>query len=190
MKLFMVVMMSLASLNASADYFKAGLGYSVGGEAEVEVGPITSTGDFDNTFMSPLVLAYGFEMMGDVFGEIEFAYRNNEYDDSTNNSKPTVLTGAFNFVGAAPLGAITLTGGAGFTFGSYDFDANGYDAGTALGVQLFGGLDFPLNETISIGGEFRYMTTVTKIDAGSVAGNDVEGSYNNASVLFNVKFGM
>lgn len=190
MKMFFALAILFVSFNASADYFKAGLGYGVGGEAEVEVGPITSKGDFDSTFMTPLILAYGFEMMGDVYGEIEFGYRKNEYEDPTNLSEPTALTGAFNVVGNAPLGSVTLTGGAGFTFGSYDLDANNYDAGTAFGVQLFGGLDFPINESVTLGGEFRYMTTVTQFDAGTVAGNKVEGTYSNTSVLFNVKFGM
>ena len=135
--------------------------------------------------MSPLLLAYGFEMMGDVHGEIELAYRANEYDDSTVGNKPTFLTGAFNIVGNAPLSSVTLTGGAGVFFGQFDSDAN-YNTGSAFGLQIFGGLDFPINESVTLGGELRYMTTVTKIGLD----NDWDGSYNNTSVLFNVKFGM
>ena len=187
MKAIFVIALSLGSFSASADYFKAGIGYSLGGKVKLDnngAGP--SSIDLDNNFISPLLLAYGFEMMGDVHGEVEVAYSKNDYDVTGATNEPTVLTGAFNIVGNAPLGAVTLTGGAGVTFGSYDSDLAGADAGTAFGLQLFGGMDFPVSEAMKIGAEFRYMTTVTKFDLGS----DVDGSYNNTSLIINAKFGM
>lgn len=184
MKLVVAIAMMFVSFNASADYFKAGLGYAVGGKVKAS-GAGSGEADLDTGVPSPLLLAYGFEMMGDVHGELEFSYRSNEYDVPGATAEPTFINGAFNVVGNAPMGGVTLTGGAGFTFGSFDPD-NATDAGTALGVQLFGGVDFPINETVSLGGEFRYLTTITKIDAGS----GIDYSYDNASVLFNIKFGM
>jgi opacity protein-like surface antigen len=185
MKFSMLMATMLMSVSASADYFKAGVGYSVGGEIEVEGPTSTATEDLDGAFLAPLILAYGFEVMGDVHGELEFAYRTTGYDNDVEGD-PTAMTAGFNLVGNAPMGFATLTGGAGFTFGSYDIDTTGADSGTAFGVQLFGGLDFPINEAVTIGGEFRYMTTLTKFDVA----DGFEGSYNNTSLLFNVKFGM
>ncbi len=187
MKAILVIAMSLVSFSASADYFKAGVGYSLGGEVKLDnngAGP--SSIDLDSNFVSPLLLAYGFEVMGDVHGEVEVAYSKNDYDVTGAANEPTVLTGAFNIVGNAPLGAVTLTGGAGLTYGSYDTDLAGADAATAFGLQVFGGLDLPVSEAMTVGAEFRYMTTVTKFDIGS----NVDASYNNTSLMINAKFGM
>lgn len=185
MKFLMIAMMMFISFQASANYFKGGLGFNVGGEVEYDL-PASSTikGDFDNTFMSPLLLAYGFDMMGDVYGEIEVAYRQHEYDPS-GTAEPTFLTGAFNVVGNAPVGDLTLTGGAGAFFGNFDTDANA-GSGTGFGLQLFGGVDFALNEDVTLGGELRYMTTVSDI---GLDGN-IDASYSSTAILFNAKFGM
>lgn len=187
MKLFTIIAMVLISLNASADYFKGGLGYTIGGDAKLESSVADAEDDLDKTFGSPIVLAYGFEMMGEVHGEVELSYRKN--DGETDPSEDvTVLAGAFNVVGNAPMGAITLTGGAGITFGTYDVSS--FDKkGTAFGLQFFGGADFPINETISVGGEIRYMTTITDFET-EVLGVEFDGSYKNTALLFNVKFGM
>lgn len=185
MKLTMFAAIFLIGLNASADYFKAGLGFGVGGKVKAENSTNSQSVDLENGFSSPLLLAYGFEMIGDTHGEIEFSYRKNEYDATGATAEPSFINGAFNVVGNAPMGGITLTGGAGITFGNFDPDSAS-DAGTAFGMQFFGGLDFPINEAITLGGEVRYMTTITKIDLG----NNVEADYNNTSVLLNLKFGM
>jgi opacity protein-like surface antigen len=188
MKAILVIAMSLVSFSASANYFKAGLGFNVGGEVEYTDPTGTSKGDWDNTFMTPLLLAYGFDMMGDVYGEVELGYRKHEIKDiggATVINEPTFLTGAFNIVGNAPMGAVTLTGGAGAFFGQYDSDS-ALDSGTGFGLQVFGGVDFAVNEAMTIGGELRYMTTVS--DIGLEFDNDA--SYSSTSVLINAKFGM
>lgn len=185
MKAILVIALSIVSFSASADYFKAGLGYNVGGEVEYTDPTGSSKEDLGGTFMAPLILAYGFEMMGDVHGEIELAYRAHEYDDSTIINEPTFLTGAFNIVGNAPMGGITLTGGAGAFFGQFDSDSV-LDSGTGFGLQIFGGVDFAVNEAMTLGAEVRYMTTVADIGLE----NDVDGSYSSTAVLFNAKFGM
>jgi opacity protein-like surface antigen len=186
MKLVMVIAMSLMSFSASADYFKAGLGFNIGGEVKDETpGSTTGSSDLDNTFMTPLLLAYGFEMMGDVHGEVELAYRQHEYDLTGATSEPTFLTGAFNIVGNAPMGGVTLTGGAGAFFGQFDADSSS-GSGTGFGLQLFGGADFAINEAVTLGGEFRYMTTVADIGLD----NNADVSYNSMALMFNVKFGM
>lgn len=188
MRLGVLLATLLVSFSASANYFKAGLGYAVGGDVKME-GPNVLNGsdkeDIDGSFMSPLMFAYGFEMIGDVHGEVELAYRKNDLDGGSTLN-PTALTAAFNVVGNAPMGALSLTGGAGVTFGSYDLDLDPFDAGTAFGLQIFGGVDFPINETVSLGGELRYMTTVTDADIGF----ETDYSYNNTSLMFNAKFGM
>lgn len=199
MKIFLSFVIIFCALNASADYFKAGLGYSVGGTFEVESPAFTQNeDDLKNMFLSPILVAYGFEIAGDVHGEVELAYSQSEFDiNSGGNEKPTVLTVGMNLVGNAPLGSVILTGGAGITYGNYDSDASvsvgpttyDIDSGSAFGLQLFGGLDFPISESVSLGAEFRYMTTVTKIDL-EPRSSDVEGTFQNTSVLFNVKFGM
>ncbi len=187
MKLGILLAALLVSFSASADYFKAGLGYGIGGKEKFTDDTSSSTLQLDNALMTPLVLAYGFEIMGDVHGEVELAYRKTEYDENgVANAEPSALTAGFNVVGNAPMGVVTLTGGAGLLFGSFDSDIVGDDAGTAFGLQLFGGVDFPINETVTLGGELRYMTTVTKADVGS--GTDM--SYNNTSLIFTAKFGM
>ncbi len=184
MKLVLVIAMSLATFSASANYFKAGLGMNIGGEVEVQ-SPGTGNFDLDNTFATPILLAYGFDVMGDVYGEVELAYRAHEYDVTGATAEPTFLTGAFNIVGTAPMGGVILTGGAGAFFGQFDADSTSGE-GTGFGLQLFGGLDFPINETVMLGGEFRYMTTVSDIGLD----NNVDVSYNSMAVMFNAKFGM
>lgn len=185
MKTILCIVMSLVSLSASADYFKAGLGYNVGGDVQYSDATGSSTFDLDNTLVSPLLFAFGFEMMGDVHGEIELAYRQHELD-STATQEPSFLSGAFNIVGNAPMGVVTLTGGAGVFFGKWDADTTVPSSGTGFGLQLFGGLDFLLNDTVSLGTEFRYMTTVADIGLS----NNVDAEYNNMAVMFNAKFGM
>ncbi len=186
MKVLLLIAMSLVSLNASADYFKAGLGMNVGGEVKETSPTGSSKTDLDSTFMAPLLLAYGFEMMGDVHGEIEVAYRQHEFDDSTAIAEPSFLTAAFNVVGNVPMGGVTLTGGAGAFFGQYDSDVSPLGEGTGFGLQLFGGVDFSLGNDVTLGGEFRYMTTVSDISLD--LNRDVE--YNSMAVMFNAKFGM
>jgi len=186
MKAILVIAMSLASFSASADYFKAGLGYNIGGEVQESSSTGSTSTDLDATFMAPLLLAYGFEMMGDVHGEIELAYRQHEYDNATVIAEPTFLTGAFNVVGNVPMGGFTLTGGAGAFFGQFDSDVATLGEGTGFGLQLFGGIDFLLGNDVTLGGEFRYMTTVSDISLD--LNRDVE--YNSMAVIFNAKFGM
>ncbi len=186
MKFLMIAMMMFTSFQASANYFKAGLGFNVGGEVETEIPALgTTKSDLDNTFMSPLLLAYGFDMMGDVYGEIEVGYRQHEYDPSSTE-EPTLLTGAFNVVGNAPMGGVILTGGAGAFFGSFDSEDTTAGTGTGFGLQIFGGVDFALNEDVKLGGELRYMTTVSDIGLD----NNIDASYSSTSAIFNVKFGM
>ncbi|MBY0385389.1 porin family protein [bacterium] len=184
MKFLTMIAMVLISFNASADYFKGGLGYNMGGEVKFDSTGSSAKSDLDNTFMSPLLLAYGFEMMGDVHGEIELAYRQHKYDPSVS-AEPTFLTVGYNVVGNVPMGGVTLTGGAGAFYGQFDSDSI-LGKGTGFGLQLFGGLDFVLNETVTLGGEFRYMTTVADIGLD----NNVDASYNSMALMFNVKFGM
>ncbi len=185
MKAILVIAMSLVSFSASADYFKAGLGFNVGGEVEFENTGGSATGDLDSTFMAPLLVAYGFEVMGDVHGEVELAYRTHEYDTAGSTAEPSFLTGAFNIVGNAPMGGVTLTGGAGAFFGQFDSDSL-FDSGTGFGLQLFGGVDFAINESMTIGGEVRYMTTVTDIGLEL----DTDATYTSTAVMINAKFGM
>ncbi len=189
MKAILLIAMSLVSFSASANYFKAGLGFNVGGEVEYSAPAGSTTGDWDSTFMTPLLLAYGFDMMGDVYGEVELGYRKHEIKDIggfTVINEPTFLTAAFNIVGNAPMGAVTLTGGAGAFFGQYDPDDTTSDAGTGFGLQLFGGVDFAVNEAMTIGGELRYMTTVSDIGLD----NSVDAEYTSTAVMINAKFGM
>lgn len=185
MKAILMIAMSLVSFSASANYFKAGLGFNVGGEVEFENSTGSVTGDLDSTFMAPLLVAYGFEVMGDVHGEVELAYRKHEYDTAGATAEPTFLTGAFNIVGNAPMGGITLTGGAGAFFGQFDSDS-ALDSGSGFGLQLFGGVDFAVNEAMTVGGEVRYMTTVSDI---GLDGN-TDASYSSTAVMINAKFGM
>ncbi len=188
MKAILVIALSIVSFSASADYFKAGVGYNFGGDVQYTGTTGSITGDLDSTFMAPLLLAYGFEMMGDVHGEIEVAYRQHEFKDIaglTVINEPTFLTGAFNIVGNAPLGAVTLTGGAGAFFGQYDPDDTS-DSGTGFGLQIFAGLDLPVSEAMTLGAELRYMTTVSDIGLD----NDVDAEYKSTSLIINAKFGM
>ena len=188
MKAILVIAMSLVSFSASANYFKAGLGFNVGGEVQYSDPTGSLTADLDNTFMAPLLVAYGFEVMGDVHGEVELAYRKHEFKDiggAAVVNEPTFLTGAFNIVGNAPVGAVTLTGGAGAFFGQYDPDSTS-DSGTGFGLQIFAGLDLPINEAMTIGGELRYMTTVSDIGLD----NNIDAEYSNTAIIINAKFGM
>lgn len=187
MKFFMIALMVFTSFQASADYFKGGIGYNVGGKVSGDHPTLSIPDeDLDSTFLAPLLLAYGFEMVGDVHGEVEIAYRKHEYKDDTATAEPTFLTGAFNIVGYAPAGGVILTGGAGAFFGNFDSDNSALGKGTGLGLQVFGGFDFQVNEGLKLGGELRYMTTVTDIGLD----NDVDASYDSMSVLFNAKFEM
>lgn len=185
MKTILSLAMLIFSFNASADYFKLGLGYNMGGEVKAKDSSGSATYDLDNTFMAPLLLAYGFEMVGDVHGELELSYRKHKYDNSQSTAEPSFLTGAFNVVGNIPTGAVILTGGAGAFFGSFNSDSVAGN-GTGFGLQIFGGVDFPVNEELTLGGEFRYMTTVADIGLDK----SVDASYNSMALMFTAKFGM
>jgi len=188
-KLLVSAAILLFSFGASANYFKGGLGYSLGGEYE-EANNVTSGDvDLDNTFMNPLVLAYGFEIMGDVSGEIELGYSALETDNNPS-AEAKFISGAFNVVGAVPVGPVSLTGGAGAFFGQLDVDLAGYDTATGFGLQAFAGVDFNVTDAFSIGGEFRYRTSLSKFDVADTANGDLEAEFTNTSLLAVVKFGM
>lgn len=184
MRAFVLLSALLFTVNSQANYFKGGVGYSLGGETKFS-GNSNASVDHKDQFLSPLLVAYAFEMTNEVYGEIEVAYRNNEYDvsGSSNTVRNKVLTAAFNLVGNVPLGVPVLTGGIGATFGRYADLANNVNDGTAFGVQAFGGLDFKIQDNVTIGGELRYMTTISKIDLG----NGIDGEYTSTAVMFTFK---
>ncbi len=189
MKLLLVILLASLGSQANAAYLKAGLGYNLGGKTNFEASGTSFGGDLKKDFIAPLLFAYGFEMTENVYGEIEAAYRKTKYDDSGASNQPTALTGAFNVVGNMPMENISLTGGIGALFGSFDPDGVGYKSGTAFGLQVFGGLDFNLTQNMKIGGELRHMTTITKASVGASSTN-FDYSYNNTSLLVNLKLAM
>jgi opacity protein-like surface antigen len=178
----LIVLLSglLFSVSSYANYFKGAIGYSLGGNTKFSGDSVTSETDkHDTQFLFPMLVAYGFEMTNEVYGEVEVAYRSTEYDVS-NSIKPKALTAAFNVVGNVPLDAVNLTGGIGATIGQYGDLAAGFDTGTAFGVQAFGGVDFKIQDNVTLGAELRYFTTITKIDIGS----GVDAEFTNTAVLF------
>jgi opacity protein-like surface antigen len=183
MKALVLVLGLLLSVNSYADYFKGGLGYSLGGEVSLS-GAGSGTDDLDSSFLFPIIAAYGFEVYDQFNAEVEVAFRNNDYDETDADASATTV--ALNAVGAVPVGGAKLTGGLGVLFGSFDPGIALLDAGTAFGIQIFGGVDFPIQDNITLGGEIRYLTTITDADFG----NDVDGEYSNTALMFVAKFGL
>jgi opacity protein-like surface antigen len=180
MKAIVLLSALLFSVSSYANYFKGGVGYSLSGETKF-TGTTSATRDHDSKVLFPLLVAYGFEITNEVYGEIEVAYRSSEYKDSALNSlDPKVFSGAFNLVGNIPMDSLVLTGGLGATYGKYNNLAFNAKNSTGFGVQAFGGVDFKVQENVTLGAELRYFTTVSDINLGS--GTDAE--YTNTAVMF------
>lgn len=190
MSKFLVLMIAFFSVSANANYFKGGLGYTLSGEGKATGGGNNLTEKLDSEFLFPIIAAYGIEVYDQFYVEIEGSFRKNEYKDipaGFTSAEPKILALAVNGAGSLPLtDAISLAGGVGLTFGSYSELFINADSGTALGVQVFGGADFKLQENITLGGEIRHFTTMTKVDLGQGA----DGSYKNTALLFVAKFAM
>ena len=145
---------ALPALAGQGSYFKGGLGYSIGGDAEFDSG---SSADFDSSFMNPISLSYGTYSSENISIEFEFALRDGDFENSTTDY--TALSLSANLVNNMNIeSAIKPYFGAGISAGTYELGTLDSEFGAAL--QFMAGADFLINGSSSLGFELRHHMTV------------------------------
>ena len=188
-KMLMGVLVSLMSVTAMANmgYIKGGLGMSFGGEFEIE----DSNGAFELESSVPFFVTYGYNLSEMLAVEAELSFRNNdaEFDkDSNSESEASVMNFAVNGVFTYPMGmSVTPYFGGGLTVGTYEFGS--LDSEMGIGLQVFGGASYAINNKLSIGGDLRYLLTVSDPEV-EINGEDKGVSYSHFGLLFNLKYSL
>ncbi len=187
-----ICVFALPTLAGQGSYFKGGLGYSIGGETESDINevgfaPFKESGDLDNAFIHPLLIAYGTYLSDSAAVEFELTYRDNEYtteDNNTGDLKTLLLgvNGIFhtNFENSPVKPFI----GAGLVVGNYEI--GDLDSEFGAGLQVIAGLDLLMNQKSSIGLELRHHIQVISPET-DLSGDKIETDLTMTDLLVTYK---
>jgi len=194
------VLLCLSSIAYSADapYVSVNAGVAIANDSDGtdSAPPATSfTVESDAGFAVGAAGGYSF---GDARGEVEIAYQKNNLDQQTVSGTPTELTGDttllsvlvngyYDFDTGSPFTPF-VSGGIGFAkFNINDAKAVGSpnpatnDDDTVFAYQLGAGVDYAINEEVSLGVKYRYLgTTDPEFDTVTI-------DYSGHNVLVGVR---
>lgn len=195
----MLLSVSSIAYSAEGSYVSGNLGLAMASDSDLSAPGVSGTMEFDQGFASGIAVGYA---SGNTRIEGEFAYQKNDYDklsidglgsfdvDGDATSTAFLVNGYYDYKNDS---SITPFIGAGLGVATIDVDGisvPGYGAvttssdDTVFAYQIGAGLNFAVNEKVSIDLNYRYFAT-SDPDFGEI---DAEYSSHNLYTGVRVSF--